>query len=358
MPFGFVLIISAVLLLHSQEAYTCSSFSMKSGDLLVFGYNMDWNFGDGRVYVNKRYVAKTAFETISNSGVTIENTATWQAKYGSVGFSLGPSQTLGAGMNEAGLVISVMLLTATGYPQPDARTSIDLAQWVGFQLDNCQSVEEVIASDRNIRINHMDTRYPVHFFVADRKGDTAAIEFLDGKMVHHKNANCLTNDTYAASINHQGTNVNSPHSLERFYRIKTQLPAYTPRSSSEAVANAFTLLNTVSKPVDTHSYPTQWQIVFDQKALQIHFKTKNSPRVKRIDLKKIDFACNTPILMLSIDQPGAGDVTGAFFELENNMYDLYIDFVYAAVKRFGYPQSYEQLKDAIKTYEGRFKCEQ
>ena len=51
------------------------------------------------------------------------------------------------GINEAGLVVEVLLLPETVYPEPDARPTVSLLQWVQYQLDNFSTTDEVIASD-------------------------------------------------------------------------------------------------------------------------------------------------------------------------------------------------------------------
>ena len=61
--------------------------------------------------------------------------------------------------------------------------------------------------------------------------------------------------------------------------------------------------------------------------------------------------------MLNIDENVTGDITRAFIDLDHATYDLYIDFVFTAFKRFGYPYRYNQLEEAIKASESRFQCE-
>ena len=67
-------------------------------------------------------------------------------------------------------------------------------------LDTCGTVEEVIAADPQVRIFETVD----HYLVADRQGNCAAIEFLDGQMVYHTGeklpVKALTNSTYEGSI--------------------------------------------------------------------------------------------------------------------------------------------------------------
>jgi choloylglycine hydrolase len=52
-------------------------------------------------------------------------------------------------------------------------------QWIQYQLDRCATVDEVIATDKTIRISSKGT--PVHYLVADAGGHVSTIEFLNGQ---------------------------------------------------------------------------------------------------------------------------------------------------------------------------------
>jgi hypothetical protein len=105
-----------------------------------------------------------------------------------------------AGMNEAGLMISTMALGETQNPEPDERPPLASSFWAQYQLDNFSTVEEVIASDDEIRI--ADT--VDHYLVCERQGDCATLEFLEGEMVVHTGGTlpvkALTNSAYQEAV--------------------------------------------------------------------------------------------------------------------------------------------------------------
>lgn len=174
----------------------CTSFCLKDGDHCVFGTNMDHRiFREGQVFVNKRHVMKTAWES-STSG----QYARWISRFGSVTFNIIGSQLVWAGMNEAGLMLSTMSLIETQEPAPDERPPLLLPLWGQYQLDNHSTIDEVIASDDLVRV----TSAYDHFLVCDRSGACAVIEFLDGEMVVYSEDNlpiqALTNSTYQDSL--------------------------------------------------------------------------------------------------------------------------------------------------------------
>jgi penicillin V acylase-like amidase (Ntn superfamily) len=173
----------------------CSSFCLDNGDHCVFGANQDSVIDAGLMYVNKRGVLKSGWDP-STSG----QYARWISKYGSVTFVHSGYQMAWAGMNEAGLMISTMALGETQNPPPDERPPLGSSFWAQYQLDNHSTVEEVIASDSQVRI--ADT--VDHYLVCDRKGDCATIEFLEGTMVCHTAQSlpvkALTNSIYRETV--------------------------------------------------------------------------------------------------------------------------------------------------------------
>jgi penicillin V acylase-like amidase (Ntn superfamily) len=174
----------------------CTSFCLDNGDHCVFGTNMDHGtFQVGQLFVNKRHVMKTAWES-STSG----EYARWISLYGSVTFNMIGSQMVWGGMNEAGLMISTMSLVETEEPSPDERLPLAAPFWVQYQLDNASTIEDVIASDALVRVtNGYD-----HYLVCDRTGDCAVIEFLDGEMIVYTGptlpTQALANSTYQDSL--------------------------------------------------------------------------------------------------------------------------------------------------------------
>jgi choloylglycine hydrolase len=219
-------------------------------------------------------------------------------------------------MNETGLVVEVMWLDDTRFPGEDERPAISELQWVQYQLDNASTVDEVIASDKTIRISTSST--PLHYLVADAKGNVATIEFLNGRMVIHKGAALpfpvLTNNTYAESsktavnIFKDSTASAGNNSLDRFVKacrmirhletanITTPLPDY-----------AFSILNTVAQ-----GEFTKWSIVYDITNKKIYFKTQIKPPVKFFSLSAFNFDCTSASRMADMDQAVAGDISTLF----------------------------------------------
>jgi penicillin V acylase-like amidase (Ntn superfamily) len=293
-----------------SAASACSTFLLESGRSLVVGKNYDWDIGDALVVVNKRGVTKTALST--------DKPMKWTSRYGSVSFNQYGREQPNGGMNEVGLVVEIMWLDETVYPKPDARPSLENLQWVQYQLDCSSTVGEVIRSGDHMRITP-EGHAKVHFLVCDAAGDCVTIEFLGGKTVVHTGKTLphpvLTNDTYECSIGyakeHAGFGgsrpvANTTSSLDRFVRAAGLISSPTARSAGDAVAYAFATLDSVSQ-----GSQTQWRIVYDLRAMRVHFKTLANGRARYLDLGALDYDCRTPVLVLDIDADLRGDVTGS-----------------------------------------------
>ena len=295
-----VLALAAVAVTAGVDARPCTTFCLDNGKSLVFGKNYDWGVGVGLVVVNKRGVAKTAF--------TDDHPAQWTSRYGSVTFNQYGREFPSGGMNEAGLVVELMWLDDTAYPEPDARGGLPTLQWIQYQLDVSATVDDVVASDRAVRITPGGTA-KIHFLVADAKGGCAAVEWLAGRMVVHRDRampfKALTNDTYEASVAYTRGATGGPgmSSLDRFARAAARTRRVPPRGTA-AVDAAFDLLADVAQG----DY-TQWSIVYDIGHRRAMFRTRRNREIRWLDLATLDFACGARPLAVDMSA-GSGDLAG------------------------------------------------
>jgi len=293
----------------------CSSIALNNRGQAILGGNLDWiEDVDGMLYILKRGEVKTGL----SAGTTGE-VARWTAKYASLAFSLTGYQHAWAGMNERGLVFSTMALQSTVNPPPDERPPLTM-MWPQYMLDTCETVEDVIASDAQVRAWTVD-----HFLFADRYGGVAVIEFLDGEMVAHTGpelcTNALTNTTYSyacsmwESLRSTGEYSGFDTSIVRFCRAADRLEDFDEGSTARAVDFAFETLREMYPPgIRWH---TQWSIVFDTINLRAYFKTQREPEVRWVDLEAFDLRCGSPVMMLGINEVESGNVTEAFSEYDS-----------------------------------------
>jgi choloylglycine hydrolase len=300
------------LMLIIVNTNACTTFFMYVNGKMVFGRNYDWIADEGMVCTNQRGLAKTSM--IMADG----NTITWVSRYGSITFNQYGKEFPTGGMNEKGLVVELMWLDATIYPQPDDRPTIGVLQWIQYQLDNHASVDQVIKSDANLRITSKGT--PLHYLVADADGHTATIEFLNGKLEVHRGSDLplpvLTNDTYSHSFAHYSSGtVKGNNSLERFSTACNIISQYKTDTASKSIIDAsFEILNKVQQG----DY-TKWSIVYDITEKKIWYTTQRFNQRRSISFAAFDFSCESTSRHININGMEQGDISNLFNDFSNTL---------------------------------------
>ena len=275
--------LALLIFLVAEAGDACTTFCNRG----LFGRSYDFETGYGMVVVNKRGVARQSMA---------DAPAKWSSRFGSVTFNQFGRDNPTGGMNEKGLVVELMWLDGTQYPAADARPEVGTLEWIQYQLDTAATVADVIANANRIRISQRGV--PLHYLVADAKGDVASIEFLNGSLVVHRGKDlpvaALANDPYEYSLGlmRRGSN-------DRFARAGKGLAAAT------TVNGAFELLDRVRQP------QTQWQIAYDIRNRAVHWRTAANGERRSVRMSSFDFACSRPVRVLDIDR-GRGDVVSLF----------------------------------------------
>lgn len=302
----------------STSPSLCTSFCLDNGDHCVFGTNQDNTLEIGLLFVNKRHVLKTTWDP-STSG----EYARWVSRYGSVTINFVGYQMAWSGMNEAGLMISTMSVNETRGPSPDERPPFQGPFWMQYQLDNHNTVDQVIASNSEIRLVESAVD---HYLVCDRTGACATIEFLEGQLVYHTDESlpvkALTNSTYEISVRaleeiRLGGGQGYGNSIRRFVTAANKLSELSSSSSVEAVNTAFDTLEAVSRD------DTVWSFVHDPITPRVYFRTNKNPNIRYLDFSSLDFSCQSPVMMLDVHADVSGDISDdlvAYTHAENFMH--------------------------------------
>lgn len=304
-----------LILLYSAPTWACSTFLLSKNGHHVFGRNYDWVSGNGMVMVNARGVRKTSF------GPPGQKSISWVSGCGSITFNQFGKEFPHGGMNEKGLVVELMWLAGTAYPEADDRAALNELQWIQYQLDNCSSVEEVIATDRQVRISRAGAAAPLHYLVADAQGNAATIEFVSGRMVVHRGADLaqpvLTNTVYADALRQYragrqaGTAQSGDNSVDRFATACRMVQQYRQAEGGRPpVEEAFHILDAVAQG----DY-TRWRIVYDITARRVHFTTLDRRQRKQVSFADFDFSCSQPPLAFHLDRSEGGGVARYFTPL-------------------------------------------
>lgn len=316
---GVVLLLAAVSLGSIQQVEACTRAVYIGPDqMVVTGRTMDWKEDlHSNLYVFPRGIQRT--------GHNKEKTLNWTSKYGSViaaGYDIGTCD----GMNEKGLVASLLFLPETIYSLPgDTRPAMGISIWTQYVLDNFATVREAVDELKKETFRIDAPRLPngsestLHLAITDETGNTAILEYLDGKLSIHegKEYQVMTNSPRYESqlaINDYWKEVGglqmlpgTNRSTDRFVRASFYIHAIPQTSDAKiAIPSVLSVMRNVSVPfgISTPDKPhissTRWRTVSDQKNKVYYFESTLTPNLFWLDLKKIDFGPKASIKKLSL----------------------------------------------------------
>jgi choloylglycine hydrolase len=275
------------ILAWANPTFACSAFFWAKNNL-TFGRNLDWYTGSGYLIKNNRGIKKYAYS------ISRDHPAFWTSRFGSFTFNQIGKEFPYGGINENGLVVEQLWLHASTY-QDNNNEAISELEWIQYQLDNFERVDEVIDNINKLTIKPI--KATVHYFIADRSGNSAVIDFIGGKLIISKkngNSQTLTNTSYNESCTYYNniTTVDTASRLseDRFCQVSENLNKYNPNQYQDA----FKILSLSAE--HEKNYKTFWSIVYDLSNLEIRFKTHANPTIKHIKLTDFNFDVNAPNL--------------------------------------------------------------
>jgi penicillin V acylase-like amidase (Ntn superfamily) len=290
-----IIVLSLMACLCHLPVFPCTTFVLRTKQGSFFGRNLDWVSDHGLIIVNQRNASKLSF------AITPEKPIEWISKYGSISFNQFGKEFPYGGINEKGLVVEVMRSEAD-YAEFDERPIVNELQWVQYQLDNCATIDEVIATDLILRIGQ--AHEGLHYLVCDANGNSVVIEFLNGKMVAYKGnelpVSVLENETYKNSM--------QSFKNAQSCRFTTTANLIKKYNGGDPVNYSFGILDKVA-------LTAEWSVVYDIDKMQIHFRTTSNNNIRMVDMNSFDFDCNTKTLNYSLTEAGKGNITQLFTKL-------------------------------------------
>lgn len=305
--------ILSVATLTTSVAEACTRFVyLGENDQVMTARSMDWKTDVGtNIWVFPRGMER--------SGEAGPNSVKWTSKYGSV-IASGYDISTTDGMNEAGLAANVLWLVESSYPAYDEKSpGLSIAAWAQYALDNFATVDEAVSALEKNPFTIVTDNVPgeerlatLHLSLSDATGDSAIIEYIDGKQVihHGRQYQVMTN---SPTFDHQlalneywkqiGGTVMLPgtnRAADRFARASFYANAI-PKSENpvEAIASVFSVIRNVSVPygITTPDQPnissTRWRTVIDHKRKLYFFESALTPNIFWIDMTKLDLSKET-----------------------------------------------------------------
>ncbi|MCW5711421.1 linear amide C-N hydrolase [Shinella sp.] len=306
-------ILLSTAMLTTSAAQACTRFVYHgAGGQVITARSMDWKTDVG----TNLWIFPRGMERTGQAG---PNSVQWTSKYGSV-IASGYDISTTDGMNEAGLVANVLWLVESDYPAYDGTSpALSLAAWAQYVLDNFATVEEAVATLEKNPFTIVTDTVPgeerlatLHLSLSDGSGDSAIIEYIDGRQVihHSRDYQVMTNSPVfdqqlalnaywkqiGGTVMLPGTN----RASDRFARASFYVNAI-PKSEDavEAIASVFSVIRNVSVPygITTPDQPnissTRWRTVVDHKRRLYFFESAVTPNVFWIDLTKLDLSRET-----------------------------------------------------------------
>ena len=330
----FVLMVSIVAA-GIKLANACSRVLwVRSGQPVLVGRSMDWF---EPMHTNLWVLPRG----IKRSGLAGKNSLRWTSKYGSL-VAVVYNFASADGMNEKGLDANILWLAEADFGVRDENLpGLSLSLWAQYYLDNFATVSEAVEATKHTRLqlvpvtvgNRKKISSTVHLSLADKTGDSAIIEYIDGKpaIYHGRNYTVMTNSpTFDKQLElakqYQGLGGDKPlpgtsEAADRFVRAsyyEKNLPE--PANYREAVAGVLSVMRNVSAPFGTaepgrpNISATIFRTLADLTNGVFFFESTNSPNIVWVDLKKLNLAPGAPVEKLDlVDHLDlVGDVTPMF----------------------------------------------
>ena len=330
--------IMAVLtfLTATPSAQACSRVTwLGPNGMVITGRSMDWPYS----FHSHLYAVPAGSEQDGGGGT---NSLKWTRKYGAIEVAgttdpSGPIDGVFDGMNTSGLVANLLYLGESDFgPAPsDNRPRLSFAGWVDYVLTSYATVQEVVDAFTDPKIYIVPINFgpggaahpTVHLSVTDASGDSAIIEYVEGKPVMHhgRQFQVMTNSpTYdeQLKLNAKWDTVDknkelpgSIQSQDRFVRASYYL-SKLPQTDDErqAVAGVFSVMRNVSvpwgvgDPEHPNLSPTYWRSVADSTNKIYYFESALSPNIVWVNLNKINFAPGSGVRAVAVE--GNYDIIG------------------------------------------------
>jgi penicillin V acylase-like amidase (Ntn superfamily) len=277
--------------------------------------------------------------TVAGTDVVGANPLRWTSRYATLVTSV---YGLGGidGFNEKGLAAHGLYLKSTNFgPRDETKPGVHAGMWLQYLLDQAGTVAEAVALMDDIDIVMVTARghdATLHIALEDPTGDSAIIEFDQGKQVihHGREFTLMTNDpTYDEQLellsqqdfSHPDLNLPLPgnvNAVDRFQRAayySAMLPK--PADERQAIAGVMAIMRNVSVPFgapygEFGVYNTEYRTVSDLTNRTYFFELTTSPSVIWVHFDELTLVeGGEPVAINPYDETLTGNVSTRFAPL-------------------------------------------
>lgn len=356
-------IIGAAILfnIHTPTSNACTGIRLNASDNgVVYGRSMEWGAFD---LLSRVAIIPKGYEFV---GTTPDGKTgyRWKTKYGVVGLDMLEKTTIADGMNEKGLAAGLFYHPGTAnYPKFDpqkANITISAIDVVHFILTQFATVDEVRQGMKEVHVvpvmePALNKPIEAHFMVTDTQGESIVIEFIDGKtQIFDNPLGVITN---SPSFDWHMTNLRNYVNLSpvaipskkiqdldfsalgggsgmiglpgdftppsRFVRAVAFTQTARPtQETGETIYELFRILDNfnlglgsaegsdeANDSANEMRSATLWTTGWDTKNLDFYYHTQHNRRVRKLDVKAIDFSkIEEGITYIALDQKKEQDI--------------------------------------------------
>lgn len=314
--FTFLIILTTI-----NAAYPCSAIVLKNGNQIILAKNFDWTFRDGIIIKNLRGTNKVAYHTHTGEP------AQWTSKFGSVTFNQNGKEMPYGGMNEKGLTIEMLWMEQTKYNINETKAYLNELEWIQYQLDNFETVQQVIEHLNDLKIYPIKGK--IHYILTDNTGESIIIEYLNGKPVAYKkeanvcqtitNNSVLQSEPYRNQI--KKIRKNNTASTYRYYQLEQEISDIDKQNVLNETY-AFKVLKKVTIPKG--DFKTMWSIVYNVNEKTIFFFTDTHKEIKSIKLSELDY--NKDITYFPLNQNDQKQLNTSLQPLTETINQPYVSY--------------------------------
>lgn len=240
--------------------FGCSTLAVQdeTGHFL-FGRNFDWNHCNAMIVRSAPENGYASISTVNTDFISGVNFSRLPDEVQAMIALYAPLD----GMNEKGFVVSVnMIQDSATISQITEKPDITTTTAIRLLLNQAANVEEALELLQKYDM-HASMGYMVHFAMADTDGCSVVAEYVNNKIIVTKTP--VVTNFYLAESEKYGIGTEQSHTR---YDILTKRLNQTSTMSMEDVRDA---LSSVSKGNFGEFESTEWSIVYNQSAGEVHY---------------------------------------------------------------------------------------
>lgn len=312
----------------------CTRVLWNDNDIAVLaGRSMDWPESTEPLIVGFPRGRARDGGKVGPEEVVPDNPLRWSSTYASLVTTVYGIGTVD-GLNEKGLAAHALYLGSTDVgPRDAALPGLQTGLWAQYLLDQAASVSEAVALMDEVQLVMVAAHgfeATLHLAVEDAGGDSAIMEFTDGRLrIHHgREFTLMTNDpTYdeqlellaAQDFSHPSRTLILPgntNPVDRFQRAayySSVLPK--PATERQAVAAVMAIMRNVSVPFGAPDakfgvYNTEYRSVCDVTHRIYFFELTTYPSTIWVSMDDLDLSEGAQVTAIDpYDESLSGNVT-------------------------------------------------